>query len=80
MSQIMQHYLTTYVKRMGELTSADKLASRLRMTRDHIYRLCREGKLPHTRINSRTIRFDLDEIEAWIASGKQPIKKREGAK
>ena len=50
------------------------------MTRDHIYRLCREGKLPHTRINARTIRFDLDEIEAWIAKGKQPIKKQEGGK
>lgn len=63
---------------MGLLTSADQLASRLGMTRDHIYRLCREGKLPHTRINARTIRFDLDEIEAWIAKGKQPVK--EGAK
>jgi excisionase family DNA binding protein len=65
---------------MQELISADKLASRLQWTRDHIYRLCREGKLPHTRINARTTRFGLDEIEAWIASGRQPIKKREGAK
>jgi excisionase family DNA binding protein len=44
------------------------------MTRDHIYRLCREGKLPHTRINTRTIRFDINEIEAWIAKGKQSVK------
>lgn len=66
--------MTSYVKRMGLLTSADQLASRLGMTRDHIYRLCREGKLPHTRINARTIRFDLDEIDAWIAKGKQPVK------
>lgn len=66
--------LTSAVKRMGQLTSADKLASRLGMTRDHIYRLCREGKLPHTRINARTIRFDLDEIDAWIAKGRQPVK------
>ncbi len=73
-------YLTSSVKRMGKLTSAEELAFRLRMTRDHIYRLCREGKLPHTRINARTIRFDLDEIEAWIAKGKQPMRKQEGAK
>ena len=72
--------LTSCVKRMGKLTSAEELAFRLRMTRDHIYRLCREGTLPHTRINARTIRFDLDEIEAWIAKGKQPIKKQEGGK
>jgi len=65
---------------MHALTTADILAHQLGMTRDHIYRLCRQGKLPHTRINGRTIRFDLAEIEAWIASGRQPIKKHGGAK
>lgn len=74
MSQKTLSILTSAVKPMGELTSADKLASRLGMTRDHIYRLCREGKLPHTRINTRTIRFDINEIEAWIAKGKQSVK------
>jgi len=65
---------------MGKLISVEHVAERLDMTRDHIWRLCREGSIPHTRINKRTIRFDLAEIEAWIASGRQPIKKQEAAK
>jgi excisionase family DNA binding protein len=64
---------------MHALTTADTLAHQLGMTRDHIYRLCREGKLPHTRINGHSIRFDPAEVEAWIASGRQPIKKQEAA-
>jgi excisionase family DNA binding protein len=65
---------------MGKLISVEHVADRIDMTRDHIWRLCREGNIPHTRINKRTIRFDLTEIEAWIASGRQPIKKQEAAK
>jgi excisionase family DNA binding protein len=65
---------------MATLLSVPQLASRLAMTRNHVWRLCREGHIPHTRINGRTIRFDADEIDAWIASGKQPLKKQEAAK
>ncbi len=62
---------------MATLLSVPQLASRLAMTRHHVWRLCREGQIPHTRINGRTIRFDADEIDAWIASGKQPLKSKE---
>lgn len=65
---------------MATLLSVAQLASRLAMSRHHVWRLCREGNIPHTRINGRTIRFDADEIDAWIARGKQPLKKQEAAK
>jgi excisionase family DNA binding protein len=65
---------------MATLLSVPQLASRLAMSRHHVWRLCREGEIPHTRINGRTIRFDADEIDAWIARGKQPLKKQEAAK
>jgi excisionase family DNA binding protein len=64
---------------MATLLSVPQLASRLAMSRHHVWRLCREGNIPHTRINGRTIRFDADEIDAWIARGKQPLKKQEAA-
>jgi excisionase family DNA binding protein len=69
--------LTFAVKRMNSMLSVKELASRLCMTSDHVWRLCREGDVPHTRINGRTIRFDADEINQWIASGKQPLKSKE---
>jgi excisionase family DNA binding protein len=72
-------WLTTVGKRMATLLSVPQLASRLAMSRHHVWRLCREGDLPHTRINGRTIRFDAEEIDAWIARGKQPLKKQEEA-
>lgn len=65
---------------MATLLTVSQLASRLAMTKHHVWRLCREGKVPHTRINGQSIRFDEGEIEAWIASGRQPLKKREGGK
>ena len=72
--------LTSAVKRMKSLLSVKELASRLGMSTDHVWRLCREGDVPHTRINGRTIRFDAAEIDEWIASGKQPLKSKEGGK
>jgi len=73
-------WLTGVGKRMATLLSVPQLASRLAMSRHHVWRLCREGKIQHTRINGRTIRFDADEIDAWIASGNQPLKKQGDAK
>ena len=59
-----------------KLITADQVAHTLGYSRDHVWRLCKTGKLPHLRINTRTIRFDADEIQAWIASGQQPLKPR----
>ena len=62
---------------MQELLTVTQLALRVGQSKQHVWRLCREGQIPHTRINGRTIRFDADEINKWIASGKQPLKSKE---
>ena len=64
---------------MRRFICVDQLAHQLCMTRDHIYRLCRWGKLPHTRINGWTIRFDAQEIDDWINEGRRPAKTKKGA-
>ena len=69
--------LTWLSKRMPTLLSVPQLASRIAQSKQHVWRLCREGQIPHTRINGKTIRFDSDEIDAWITSGRQPLKNKE---
>lgn len=48
------------------MISADELAAVLNLTVDSVYRLVRQGVLPAYRVG-RTVRFDLDRIEAALA-------------
>lgn len=43
------------------------LATSLRLTERHIYRLIKEGALPHYRIGG-TIRFDAEQVREWLDS------------
>lgn len=45
------------------------LAGRLNNSEAHCYDLVADKKVPHFRVG-RSIRFDEDAIEAWIASGR----------
>jgi len=65
---------------MQKLITANQVAQTLGYSRDHIWRLCKSGKLPHLRINAATIRFDADEIQSWIADRKRAPKKQEATK
>lgn len=35
--------------------------------------MVRRGQIPHLRLTLRTVRFDPDDLEAWIASNRQPV-------
>lgn len=48
------------------MISADELAEVLNLSVDSIYRLARRGVLPAFRVG-RTVRFDLDRVEAALA-------------
>jgi len=48
------------------MISADELAGILNLTVDSVYRLVRRGVLPAYRVG-RTVRFDLDRVEAALA-------------
>jgi len=48
------------------MISADELAAVLNLSVDSVYRLVRRGILPAFRVG-RTVRFDLDRVEAALA-------------
>jgi excisionase family DNA binding protein len=51
-----------------QLLTADDLATRWQVTRAHVYRLAREGRVPSVRVG-RYFRFALPVIERWEQGG-----------
>jgi excisionase family DNA binding protein len=52
------------------LLTADDVAELLGMRTDFIYRLAREGRIPHLRFG-RTLRFRAEAIERWLEEQEQ---------
>jgi excisionase family DNA binding protein len=52
------------------LLTADDVAELLGMRTDFIYRLAREGRIPHLRFG-RTLRFRAEAIERWLEAQEQ---------
>lgn len=50
---------------MPRLLTVEEVAERLCLTTDYVYRLCREGRLPHVRFG-RAIRFRENALDAWL--------------
>lgn len=50
--------------RASRLLTAEQLADRWQVSKGQVYRLCREGRVPHIEIG-RYYRFRLDAIEQW---------------
>ena len=50
------------------LATYSDLEKSLKMPRGTLHWLVSTGAIPHVRIGPRTVRFDLDEIERWIAA------------
>ena len=48
------------------LLTYKKAAARLGMPVGTLYALVSEGRIPHIRLSQRMVRFDPDELEAWI--------------
>lgn len=47
------------------------------LTARQVLDLARQGRLPHIRYSPRIVRFDVDDIEAWIEARKQgPVRPR----
>lgn len=57
----------------GRLLDADDLGARWKVSRAHVYRLAREGRIPTVRIG-RYYRFRLDAIEAWERAQEEPTR------
>jgi excisionase family DNA binding protein len=48
------------------LLTVVEAAEFLGMSRNAIYIACREGRIPHYKVNDWSVRFDLDELRRWL--------------
>jgi excisionase family DNA binding protein len=53
------------------LVDAKEIATRLGVPETWVRESARSGAIPHVRLG-RYVRFDLDDVEAWIENCKQP--------
>jgi excisionase family DNA binding protein len=44
----------------------------------HVYRLCDAGRMPAPRKLGSLVRWDLEEIDRWIADGCRPVRQVKG--
>ena len=51
----------------GRLLKPEEAAERLNVSLRFILRLCHERRLPYTKVG-KFVRFDADELEAWITA------------
>lgn len=51
----------------GRLLKPEEAAERLNVSLRFIRRLCHERRLPYTKVG-KFVRFDAEELEAWIAA------------
>jgi excisionase family DNA binding protein len=52
----------------SQLLTADQLAKRLQIPKQHVYRLTRAGQIPAVRLG-KYYRYRIDAIEAWELEG-----------
>jgi len=52
---------------LGErLLDADEAAQLLRVSKKHIYEMCRSQALPHLRVGVRAVRFSRRDLNSWV--------------
>lgn len=54
-----------------QLLTSGEAAERLRMLRSRVVRLARAGVIPHVALPDGEIRFDADELDAWVSRHRQ---------
>jgi excisionase family DNA binding protein len=57
--------VTEIIRSKGTFWSADDLGEVLGISRKHIYKLAKAGRIPHYRI-SGSIRFDPEAVALWL--------------
>ena len=53
----------------GPLLTVAEAASRLRVSKATVYKLCEEGQLAYVRASTHSIRISLDHLAAFIERG-----------
>jgi len=55
------------------LVDANAVANRLGVPKSWVLESARSGAIPHVRLG-RYVRFDVGDVDAWVASCKQPSR------
>jgi excisionase family DNA binding protein len=63
---------------MGNLLTDSEAADFLRLTTRQVVTLAKRGELPSVNLPDGEIRFDLDDLRAWVESLKKPATARGG--
>lgn len=58
-------------RRLGDVNAVATICA---CSERHIYRLADAGRMPAPRRLGALVRWDLDEIHAWIAGGCKPVR------
>jgi len=53
----------------NDILKLDEVAKHFRVSRNTIYRLVKQNKIPALRITRRDWRFDREQIDRWVAKG-----------
>ena len=48
----------------------EQLSARINIPVGTLYNWVHENKIPHVRLSERTVRFDPEEVEAWLRKGR----------
>jgi excisionase family DNA binding protein len=59
---------------LPRLLNVVEAAQFLGMSRNAIYIACREGRIPHYKVNDWSVRFDLDELKSWLQENRRGPK------
>jgi excisionase family DNA binding protein len=61
------------------LLTVVEAAEFLGMSRNGLYIACREGRIPHYKVNDWSVRFDLGELRAWLQENRRgPVVATDG--
>jgi excisionase family DNA binding protein len=56
------------------LLTDSEAADILRLTPRQVARLAKRGELPSVQLPGGEVRYDLDDLRAWVESHKRPVK------
>ncbi len=63
-----------------KLGDVNAVATKCACSPRHVYRLSDAGRMPSPRKLGALVRWDLDEIDAWIADGCKPVRGSNGGR
>jgi len=68
--------MSTHETNIPQLLTAQQVAERLGLSNKLVYLLAARGDLPVVRISRRAVRFDSEDVVAWLRQRKSPVSRK----